>query len=214
MFAWFQRMLPRQGNFFEQFEAHVETLTSGADALARLFEGGPEMDSNIQKIIDLEHQADDITRDVLQSVRRTFLTPFDRGSITSLIARMDDAIDEMQQTAMAIDLYEFKTFDPEMKEIANLIVNAAKVTATAIPLLRNVQKNAGQLHDLTEQLVRFEGQADNVQARGMKALFKLHGEKNPGKFIFGRTIYVHLEKVTDRFEDVANEIDGLVIDHA
>jgi uncharacterized protein len=214
MFAWFQRLLPRQGNFFEQFEAHVSTLTRGADVLAHLFDGGPGMAADIQKIIDLEHEADDITRDVLQSVRRTFLTPFDRSAIKDLIAKMDDAIDEMQQTAMAVDLYEFTTFDPEMKEIANLIVNAAKVTETAIPLLRNVQKNAARLHDLTEQLVRFEGQADIIQARGMKALFKLHGESNPGKFFYGRAIYVHLEKVTDRFEDVANEIDGLVIDHA
>ena len=172
------------------------------------------MAGDIQAIVDLEHQADEITRDVLQSVRRTFLTPFDRGAITGLIAKMDDAIDEMQQTANAIDLYEFSEFDPEMLEIANIIVNAAKVTETAIPLLRNVQKNAQQLHDLTEQLVRFEGQADVVMARGMKALFKLHGATNPGQFFFSRAIYVHLEKVTDRFEDVANEIDGLVIDHA
>jgi len=214
MFAWFQRLLPRQGNFFEQFESHVQTLTGGADALARLFAGGPDMAGDIQAIVDLEHQADEITRDVLQSVRRTFLTPFDRGAITGLIAKMDDAIDEMQQTANAIDLYEFSEFDPEMLEIANIIVNAAKVTETAIPLLRNVQKNAQQLHDLTEQLVRFEGQADVVMARGMKALFKRHGATNPGQFFFSRAIYVHLEKVTDRFEDVANEIDGLVIDHA
>jgi predicted phosphate transport protein (TIGR00153 family) len=214
MFGWFQKLLPKQGNFFEQFEAHVKTLTGGSEALTKLFEGGPDIPVHIKSIMDLEHQADDITREVLQTVRKTFLTPFDRGAIASLIAAMDDTIDEMQQTASAIDLYEFTEFDPEMKEITGLIASAAHVTAQAIPLLRNVQKNAGRLHDLTEQLVRFEGQADLVQMRGMKALFRKYGESNPGKFIFGRSIYVHLEKVTDRFEDVANEIDGIVIDHA
>lgn len=214
MFGWFQKLLPKQGNFFEQFEAHVKTLTGGSEALTKLFDGGPDMQVHIKTIMDLEHEADDITREVLQTVRKTFLTPFDRGAIASLIAAMDDTIDEMQQTASAVDLYEFTEFDPEMKEIAGLISSAALVATQAIPLLRNVQKNAARLHDLTEQLVRFEGQADLVQMRGMKALFKKYGHSDPGKFIFGRAIYVHLEKVTDRFEDIANEIDGLVIDHA
>lgn len=214
MFGWFQRLLPQQGNFFELFEAHTATLVAGADALSRLFQGGPAMAEHIKEIEEREHDADDITREVLQTVRRTFLTPFDRSAITSLIGSMDDAIDQMNQTAGAISLYEVAEFDQEMKDMAAIIVDASRVTAEAMPLLRNINANAGRLHDLTERLVRMEGQADLIHAAGLKALFKTHGEANMGRFIVFREIYSHLERVVDRFEDVANEIDGLVIDHA
>jgi uncharacterized protein len=212
MFSWFQRLLPQQGDFFSQFESHSKTLTGGAEALAKLLAGGPE--SCIQTIEDFEHAADDITREVLQSVRRTFLTPFDRSAITSLIGKMDDAIDEMHKAASAVELYEVKDFPAEMSEMAEIILAAAKTTEIAVPMLRNVSGNAKALHGLTERLVKLEGQADDVQAIGMKKLFKEKGKKDPTAFIVGRALYVHLEKVVDRFEDVANEIDGLVIDHA
>ena len=106
MFAWFQRLLPRKGDFFGMFEAHAATLVAAADALKRLADDG-DFDRQIPEIIrDREHEADEIIRQVLTEVRRTFLTPFDRGAITSLIVAMDDTIDEMLATARAIDLYE------------------------------------------------------------------------------------------------------------
>ena len=151
---------------------------------------------------------------MLQTVRRTFLTPFDRSAITSLIGAMDDAIDEMQKTAGAIDLYEVTEFKQEMKDIAAIIVDCARITVEALPLLRNVNKNAHRLHELTERLVIMEGHADEIHARGLKALFKEHGAASPIQFTVGRELFMHLERVVDRFEDVANEIDGLVIDHA
>ena len=214
MFAWFQRLLPEQGNFFELFEAHAETLVAGSDALARLVQGGPTMAEHINEIVQREHDADDITRKVLQTVRRTFLTPFDRGAITSLIGSMDDAIDQMQQTAGAVELYEVTDFDQEMKDMAAIIRDAARVTAEAVPLLRNISKNGARLHELTERLVRMEGHADEIHAAGLKRLFKSAGGKDTMRFVVGREIYQHLERVVDRLEDVANEIDGLVIDHA
>ncbi|MDB5700573.1 MAG: hypothetical protein JWL66_772 [Sphingomonadales bacterium] len=213
MFRWFQSMMPKQGNFFNLFEAHTATLIGGADALARLLQGGPGMNDHIKEIFQREHEADDITREVLQSVRRTFITPFDRSAITSLIGVMDDAIDQMNGTAKAIELYEVKTFEPQMRDMAGIIVDAARVTAEAIPLLRDVAKNAGRLHDLTERLVTMEGHADEIHDRGLKELFKANAE-SPMQFVVGREIYTHLERTIDRFEDVANEIQGLVIDHA
>ncbi|MEN3950912.1 DUF47 family protein [Iodidimonas sp. SYSU 1G8] len=214
MFHWFQELLPKQGNFFGLFEAHAVTLTAGSDALVRLLQGGAGMADHIREITERENEADDIIREVLHTVRRTFLTPFDRSAIISLIGSMDDAIDQMYQTASAIDLYEVKEFDQEMKDMAAIIVDAARVTAEALPLLRNISANAPRLHELTERLVRMEGQADQIHAAGLKALFKAHGESNTLRFIVSREIYSHLERVVDRFEDVANEIDGLVIDHA
>lgn len=214
MFAWFQRLLPKQGNFFELFEAHAATLTAGAEALARMLQGGEDMADHVQEIIEREHDADAITREVLQTVRRTFLTPFDRSAITDLIASMDDAIDEMQKTAGAVDLYDVTEFEPEMRDIAGIIVDAARLTAEALPLLRNISANGTRLHELTERLVRMEGHADEIHAAGLKRLFKEHGEANPTRFLIARELFRHLERVTDSFEDVANEIDGLVIDHA
>lgn len=214
MFAWFQRLLPRQGNFFELFESHAATLVAGSNALSRLLQGGAGMADHIQEIVEREHDADAITREVLQTVRRTFLTPFDRSAITDLIASMDDAIDEMQKTAGAIDLYDVTEFEPEMRDIAGIIVDAARLTAEALPLLRHIGANGARLHELTERLVRMEGHADEIHAAGLKRLFQTHGETNTIQFIIRRELYSHLERVVDRFEDVANEIDGLVIDHS
>lgn len=214
MFAWFQRLLPQQGNFFELFEQHAATLVAGADALARLFHSNEAMRDHIQEINERENDADNITREVLLSVRRTFLTPFDRSAITSLIAAMDDAIDEMQKTAGAIDLYEVTDFEQEMRDMAGIIVDAARLAAEAMPLLRDVARNSGRLHELTERLVRMEGHADEIHSAGLKRLFKDHAATDTARFIVRQELFKHLERVVDRFEDVANEIDGLVVDHA
>lgn len=214
MFAWFQKLLPQQGHFFELFERQAATLVAGADALARLAQGGPSRNQHILEIEQREHDADDITREVLQSVRRTFLTPFDRSAITSLITTMDDAIDEMQQVANAVNLYEVTDFEPEMIDMAAIIVDAARLGAEIMPLLRKVADNGHRLHELTERLVRMEGHADKLHAAGLKRVFKASAGKDPLHFIVRQEMFRRLERVVDRFEDLANEIDGLVIDHA
>ncbi len=221
MLGWFQSLLPQQGRFFDQFEAHAATLVGGADALAKLLhsneaggEGAPgDIEARIAEIVSLEHQADDITRDVLQDVRRVFVTPFDRSAIIDLIGVMDDAIDQMNQTANSIALYGFDEFEPQMRDMTGIIVEAARITAEAIPLLRSVNKNGDRLNELTARMIRIEGQADDIHESGLRALF-VKRQDQPMAFIVGREIYSHLERVVDRFEDVANEIQGLVIDHA
>lgn len=214
MLRWFQALMPKQGRFFEQFEDHAATLVAGADALARLLQGGPDMARHVVEISDREHEADAIIRAVLQDVRRIFVTPFDRSAITGLIGVMDDAIDQMNQTAKAVSLYEVKAFAPQMQDMSAIIVEAARITAEAMPLLRSLNLNASRLHELTERLVNLEGHADEIHEAGLKALYQQSRTGNPMDFIVGNEIYSHLEKVTDRFEDVANEIQGLVIDHA
>ena len=212
MFAWFQRLLPKSGNFFDLFEAHAVTVVAAADALARLLQ-----DSNydhIREVIEREHDADEITREVLRTVRETFLTPFDRGAITSLIGSLDDAIDEMQAAAQAIALYEVRTFEQEMKDMGAIIVDAARLTTEAMPLLRDVGSNGARLHELTERLVRMESQADEIHTAGVKRAFKGQDSGNAMGFIVAREVYKHLERIVDAFEDVANEIDGIVIDHS
>ena len=214
MFAWFQRLIPQQGNFFELFEQQAATLVAGADALARLLQGGPGRAEHILEVEEREHDADNITRDVLQAVRRTFLTPFDRGAITSLIATMDDAIDEMHMTAGAADLYDISEFEPEMRDMAAIIVDAARLTAEAMPLLRKIADNGIRLHELTERLVRMEGHADDIHAAGLKRTFREIGSRDPLQFMARQEMFKRLERVVDRFVVLANVIDGLVIDHS
>ena len=213
MFNWFQRLLPRTGDFFGMFEAHAATLVAAADELRKLADDGLSTRDALAAIRDREHDADEIIRRVLIEVRKTFLTPFDRGAITSLIGAMDDAIDEMLAAARAIDLYELHELRPEMKEIVSVICEAASVTADAVPLLRNVSANGNKLHGLTGRLVSLEGKADEIHALGLRNAFQ-NARTDPLQFAVAREVFKNLERVTDAFEDVANEIDGIVIDHA
>ncbi|KTT69398.1 DUF47 domain-containing protein [Sphingomonas endophytica] len=214
MFAWFQRLLPKTGNFFGMFEGHAAIVLAGAQATARLLDDSPDHAQRIAEVIAREHDADEITRDVLKAVRSTFLTPFDRGSITALIGALDDTIDEMQAAAAAIDLYGITDFAPEMRAMADAAVEAAQLAVEAMPLLRDVSRNGPRLHELTEQLIRIEGKADDFHAAGLRRSLEQHGNSDVLRFVVEREVYKHLERILDAFEDVADEIDGIVIDHA
>ena len=130
-----------------------------------------------------------------------------------LPSAMDTSIDEMWQTAKAITLFEVDRFDPQMLEMSRQAQEAAKLVREAIPLLRDVGKHGQRLHQITEQIVHLEGKADELHAEGLKSLYEAHKER-PMAFIVGREVYSHIERVLDRLEDVADEIQGIVIDHA
>ena len=214
IFTWLGRSLNRSGNFFELFEAHAVAVVGAAGAISRLLEGGPAMKDHIREIHEREQEADTLIREVLTTVRGRARVPFDRAAITSLIRAMDDAIDEMKAAASAVDLYEVTEFDQEMKDLAAIIVDAARLTAETMPLLRDVGRNGGRIHELTARLVRMEGHGDDIHAAGLKKAFQRDGADNTLRFIVARDIYKHLERITDSFEDVANEVDGIVIDQA
>ena len=214
MFAWFQRLLPKTGNFFDLFEKHSETLVAAAGAVCRALEGSPSIREHLREVNEREHDADNVIREVLTTVRRTFLTPFDRSSITSLIGAMDDSIDEMQSLARAIDIYDVRTFEPEMRDMAASIMDSARLTSEAMPLLRDVGANAARLHELTERFERIKSHADEIHAAGLKRAFGRFGHVDTPQFIVARELFKHLERVVDAFGHVGYEIDGLVIDHA
>jgi predicted phosphate transport protein (TIGR00153 family) len=214
MLNWFKALMPKEDRFFDLFAAHAETLVGGADAMGSMFAGETGIEQACIQITDFEHQADDITREVLLAVRRTFVTPFDRSAITDLISAMDDSIDEMRQTAKAITLYDVKAFEPQMGAMSILAAKAARLVVEAVTLLRAYGKNAARLDQITEAIVHLEGEADDLHEAGLKMAFQTHGETRPMAFFIAREVYSHLERVLDRFEDVANEIQGIVIDHA
>jgi predicted phosphate transport protein (TIGR00153 family) len=211
--GWFRAMMPKEDSFFDLFARHSQTLVAGADALEKLLQGGDQVPHYCRVIVEREQEADDITRDVLLAVRRSFITPFDRGDIKDLIQSMDDAIDQMQKTVKSITLYEVRSFDPLMREMAGTIVDAARLTAEAVPLLSAVGTHATRLSALTEEITRVEGRSDELHDQGLKALYQAHGQSDPMAYIIGKEIYGHLESVVDRFEDVANEISGIVIEN-
>ena len=212
MLSWFRKLLPREDRFFDLFAQHSRTVVGAAESLNELLAGN-DTERHCNRIVTLENEADDITREVLLAVRRSFITPFDRGDIKDLIQSLDDAIDMMHKTVKTIRLFEQKSFDPGMQEMGKEIVKAAHLIAEAIPLLDRMGANAQRLTSIAEEVTRVEGKSDELYDLGLKDLFRRHGTSNPMAYIIGSEIYAELEKVVDRFEDVANEISGIVIEN-
>jgi len=213
MLRWFHALMPKEERFFELFARHAEAVLGGARALRAMLEGGAEVESRCREVVDFEHRADDVTREVLIAVRRTFITPFDRGSIRDLITSMDNAIDQMNKTAKTVTLFDVKEFTTEMKQMGDAIVKSAELTGEAVPLLRAISQEAAHISSLTEQLSQIEGHADELHDLGLKALFQATSKSDPIAFFVGNEVYDHLEKVVDRFDDVANVMHGIVIEH-
>jgi len=216
MLRWFRALMPREERFVELFARHSEVVAAGAKALRDMLDGGDAVPRHCKIVVDREHDADDITREVLIAVRRTFITPFDRGDIQGLISKLDDSIDQMNKTAKTVTLFEIKQFEPQMQEMGDCIVEGAKLVLEAMPLLANIGSNAETLHVLTEKIIRIEERADQIYDRGRKALYLASLKGDPQatmNFIIQADLYDHLEKVVDRIEDVSNEINALVTDH-
>jgi len=213
MLRWFHALMPKEERFFDLFARHSQAVLAGAQALRAMLEGGAAVELNYQIVMDREHDADDVTREVLIAVRRTFITPFDRGNIRDLITSMDNAIDQMQKTAKGVVLFDVTEFTPQMKDMADVIVKCAQLQIEAVPLLKSISSEAGHISDLTAQISSLEGRADELHDIGLKALYQVNAKTNPMAFFVGNEVYDHLEKVVDRFDDVANVMHGIVIEH-
>ncbi|WP_091736817.1 DUF47 domain-containing protein [Phenylobacterium immobile] len=213
MLNWFQALMPKEERFFDMFEAHAAVLVQGARALRAVLEGGPDTAARCAEVARLENEADEITRQVLLAVRRTFITPFDRSDIRDLITSMDDAIDQMHKTAKAVILFGKTEFAPDMATMGDVIVRTADLTAEAAPLLRSLRANAARLNAISEEVTRLEEDSDQLYDVGMSALFHGPARAEPIEFITSSQIYDHLERVVDRFEDVANRISAVLIEH-
>jgi len=212
MLRWFRAFLPKEERFFDLFARHANTCVKGAEALQGVLRGGEDTAIYCQRVSQFENDADGITREVLTAVRRTFITPFDRGDIKNLITSMDDAIDQMQQTAKAVMLFEVRQFEPPMREMGQLIIECANLVQKALPLMQAIGDNVAMLTAITEELGKLEGRVDDLHDIGMKELFLKHRNANAMDFFVGVEIHDHLEKVADRFDDVANEINSIVIE--
>src|ERR1700688_3892567 len=146
MLGWFRALMPKEERFFELFARHAQVTVAGAEALRGLLRGGDDVLRCCREISAREHEADEITREGLTALRRTFITPLDRGDIKDLITSMDDAIDQMNKTAKVITLFELRKFEPPMQEMGEIIVRAANLSMEAVPLLRSIGKESSRLN--------------------------------------------------------------------
>ena len=214
MLGWFKAIMPKEERFFALFVQHATIVVAGAEALRGVLRGGDEIERYCRIISERENDADAVTREVLTAVRRTFITPFDRTDIQDLISSMDDAIDQMNKTAKTIMLFEVRSFQPQMQQMGEIILQASKLMLEAMPLLASMAKNVTRIQAITEEIIRIEENADHLYDEGRKALFFANRD-GPGaamNFIVGTELYDHLESVVDKLEDVSNEIDALLVD--
>ena len=212
MLGWFRALMPKEDRFFDLFEQHATAIVAGAAALRAMLDGTVDIASSCRLIAEHEERADAVTRDTLLAVRKTFITPFDRSDIQALSTSLDDTIDQMQKTAKAVDLFGVTSFDSAMREIGAVIEEAAARTAEVLPLLRSIGENAGPINSLTERIIELEGRADELHNRGLKALFQSSGP-DAKAYIVGAELFDRLEKVMDRFEDAANRISAILVEH-
>jgi predicted phosphate transport protein (TIGR00153 family) len=213
MLQWFHALLPREERFFELFARHSDTVVAGANALRAMLEGGDAVALHYKTVMDREQDADNITRDVLIAIRRSFITPFDRGDIKDLITSMDNAIDQMQKTAKTIMMFDQRSFTPTMKEMADVIVATSALVQEAMPLLASINTHAGRISSISEQISQLEGRADELHDVGLRELYQASLPSNSMAFFVGVEIYDHLEKVVDRFDDVGNEMHGIMLEN-
>ena len=211
MLGWFRALMPKEERFFDLFTRHARITLAAAQALSALLKGDDDVLRCCREITRRENEADEITREVMTALRKTFITPLDRGDIKDLITSMDDSIDQMNQTAKLITLFELRSFQPHMQQMGEIIVQAANLMVDAVPLLSSLGRESARLNSLTEEMIRLEEQADNLHDEGRKQLYL--NRKDAIAFVIGTEVYDHLEMVMDRFEDVANEISAIIIEN-
>lgn len=212
MFRFIRAIMPRSDNFFELFEAQAKKAQEAAQTLRRIVDGGDGTAESCALLSRQEEEADHISYEVLQSIRRSFITPFDRSDIKALSTSLDDAIDQMNKTGKTALLYDVTAFEPNMRAMADQVIALSDIVAEALPLMRNIAANSARLHMLVGEISRIEEQSDKLNDEGLQQLFRARKDDALG-FIVGSQLYDHLEKICDRFEDVAHVMGDIVIEH-
>ncbi len=210
---WFRRLMPREERFFDMYARHADAVVRGAVELRAMLEGGDAVRRHFPGVLTAEDDADAITREVVQAVRRTFVTPFDRGDIQALIGRMDDTVDQMKKAAKIITLFGKAEFDSDFQRMGDAILRCAHLLREVVPLLSQLNPNAGRINAICEQIRRVEGDSDDVHEAAMIALYRDCKPDEVLSFIAAREVLDQLERIVDRFDDAAAEIENIVIEH-
>ena len=207
----FGRLMPRQGRFFELFNEHAEQLVQGAQELATLISSGDDVERRAYNIESIEKRGDKIALTAIELLHRTFITPLDRDDIHTLVSKMDDILDVMEDTSQSIYAYDVRSITPEAVRLAELCVACVDKVKAAVGMLSNMD-NAKAIMVVCQDIDRLESEADHVMRAAMAKLFR--DEPDVRQVLKMRSVYEMLETVTDRCEDVANVIQGIVLENS
>ncbi len=207
----FGRLMPTEGKFFEYFIQHGELCVKGGKEMVALMTNFDDLEHRVHAIESVEKQADKITYAALDLLHKTFITPLDRDDIHKLITRMDDILDLMEDAAQTISLYDIKAITPEAKRLAELCQACCEKVLAAVSLLHNMD-NSREILTICSEIDKLESDADHVMRAAMSKLFR--EEPDVRNLIKLKAIYEILETVTDRCEDVANILEGIIVENA
>lgn len=208
------KLVPREGRFFELFNQHASRIAEASSVLAELlrdYDDAAARSSRIERISDLEHDADRITHETIALLQTIFVTPLDRNDIHRLISRLDDVLDLMQDAAESLSLYDVQRITPEAIELAVLLQHCCERLQSAMALLSNM-RNAPEALKLCREIDSMESQADRVMRSAISGLFR--NEPDIRQVIKLKAIYELLEAATDKCQDVGNLIESVILQNA
>jgi uncharacterized protein len=213
----FGKLMPREGNFFEMFNQHADRIVEAARAFSHLVANysDPHLREQYNRDVDnAERAADRVTHDVNKALHKTFITPIDREQIHSLINTMDDVADLIQDSAETMALYDVRVMTEEIRRLTDLSVKCCERLKDAVNMLEKIAdpKVAEAALKACEEIDKLESDADRVMRSAMSKLFR--EEPDVREVIKLKAIYELLETITDKCEDVANLIEGVVLENS
>jgi predicted phosphate transport protein (TIGR00153 family) len=207
----FGRLLPRETSFFDFFEQHAAMTVQGAQEFLSLATTGANVFAKAKRIKEIEHECDTITHHCVEALHKTFITPIERDDIYRLISKMDDIMDYVEAAAERIALYKLSQMTAEVRDLADVLLRSTQEIEATVKLLRNME-NAAEISRKCIDINRLEYESDSILRAAVARLFD--EEQDTKMIIKWKEIYENLENATDRCEDVANIIEGVVLEHA
>jgi predicted phosphate transport protein (TIGR00153 family) len=205
------KLIPREEKFFDHFNEAAKLMTLGAQVFCRMIEDLEHAEKYAEELREIESNADKVTHHIIELLHKTFITPLDREEIHQLITKMDDVIDFIEATSDRIFLFNMKTIPKHGHQLADICLKSAVAIESIVGKLENM-KDSGHIIKTCVEINRLENEADQVLRNALATLFR---EENDAKEIIKlKEIYELLETVTDRCEDVANIIEGIVLEHS
>jgi predicted phosphate transport protein (TIGR00153 family) len=202
------RFLPRDEKFYDFFEKAAQKVVQGAVQLEHLLQNFTEIQVKTKQIKDIEHEGDLITHDTIESLNRTFITPFDREDIHDLITALDDVLDYIEACAERLFLFKIEKATAESILISAVLVKASKRLEQAVSQLRGL-KNADAILKHCNEIDRLENEGDYLNRAAVAKLFE--PKSDPLEVIKWKEIYETMENAIDRCEDVANVLEGIAL---
>jgi predicted phosphate transport protein (TIGR00153 family) len=200
------QLIPREVKFFDLFDQQAQNIIKASQLLREQVNNFADARAKAHAIKEVEHQGDQITHEIVRKLNTTFITPIDREDIHDLATRLDDVLDFIEAVAERLVVYRIKETTSACRAMADVIVQIALATDRTIKCLRTLDPG---FHEHAVEVNRLENSADNLLRDSLAALFEENGD--PIEVIKWKEIYETMETVTDRCEDVANVIEGIIL---